>query len=381
MQRERARRGLEPWRFSAFFCTIFYERPRPPSSRAEPDSPARDIHQIGSRYSVEEFSVALNARLSSSPDAEMAVTNLLRFAEASVSKATLFNDLLQYPVYMEVLLKLFGTSRYFADVLVRDPGLFPWLMGSEAITRPLTKRALSGEIERLRGMFASPERRLDGLKRIYRREVLRVGAQDILENADLSAVTRQLSDLADKLMDAASLVLVEQLSEVYGSPAPLVPFSIIGLGKLGGGELNYSSDVDVLFVYKEEGESRKADGEPYTFHEYFNKLAERIIQNLSQPSNEGYLYRVDPRLRPESGAGPLARSLRSFLVYYESRGELWERQMLIKARPVAGDTDFGGEFLAQLEPFVYPRSFFNPLSTPSRASRRELNRLSEIPPT
>ncbi len=100
-------------------------------------------------------------------------------------------------------------------------------------------------------------------------------------------------------------------------------------------------------------------GASSSHHEYFNKLAERLVQNISQPSGEGYLYRVDTRLRPESGAGPLARSLRSFLVYYESRGELWERQMLIKARPVGGDAALGRQFIDLLQPFVYPRTFFH----------------------
>ncbi|MGH9429816.1 MAG: hypothetical protein ACRD2L_26320, partial [Terriglobia bacterium] len=127
----------------------------------------------------------------------------------------------------------------------------------------------------------------------------------------------------------------------------------------GGSELNYSSDVDILFVYGDEGKLKRSNGRALSYHEYYNQFAEKVVQNLSQSSAQGHLYRVDTRLRPESGAGPLARSVRSFLTYYESRGELWERQMLIKARPVAGDVEFGNEFLRQLEPFVYPRTFFH----------------------
>jgi glutamate-ammonia-ligase adenylyltransferase len=202
-------------------------------------------------------------------------------------------------------------------------------------------------------MFASPERRLNALKRIYRREVLRIGSRDILGHASLQVVTEELSDLADAMVAASCDVALGQLAEKLG-PCPETPYVVIGLGKLGGRELNYSSDIDILFVYKDEGERVGM-----SYHHYFNKFVEQMVQNLSQPSTEGHLYRVDTRLRPESGAGPLARSLKSYLLYYEARGELWERQMLIKARPMAGSLEFGEEVLAHLEPFVYPRTFFH----------------------
>ncbi|MEO8167275.1 MAG: hypothetical protein ABI623_03450, partial [bacterium] len=144
-----------------------------------------------------------------------------------------------------------------------------------------------------------------------------------------------------------------------------------GLGKLGGGELNYSSDIDIIFMYEDEGEILDASGHTRTYHEYFNAFVEKLVLNLTQTSGEGHLYRVDTRLRPESGAGPLARSAHSYLLYYEARGELWERQMLIKARPIAGDIEFGGKFIARLEPFIYPRSFFqNPLESIARIKAR-----------
>ena len=337
----------------------------PTSLFQDPASGSRNLLSVheefirsGAEAPVDVFSRALHAQLAASPDPDMALTNLLRFTEASFSKASLFNDLLKYPAYMELLLKLFGFSRYFADILVRESGLFRWLTTSSAMNEPLSKGRLEEEIRRLMRMFEKPERRLDAVKRLQRRELLRIGAQDIMKFANLAGVTLQLSDLADLSVDAALAVAMHQLSEKYPSP-PRTPFAVIGLGKLGGSELNYSSDIDILFVYGEEGETRGPDGRTSSHHEYFNKLSERLVQNISQPSAEGYLYRVDTRLRPESGAGPLARSLRSFLVYYESRGELWERQMLIKARPVGGDAALGRQFIDQLQPFVYPRTFFH----------------------
>ena len=322
----------------------------------------------GCQYPLEEFSVALHKHLTSSPDPDTVVTNLLRFSEATLSKASLFNDLLKYPVTMEVLLKVFGFSHYLSDILVRDPELFRWLTASDVLMIPQSKSALSSEVQRIEKTFAKPERRLDALRRLYRREVLRIGAKDILGNADLRTVTRELSELADTLIDASCNLAQLSLHEKYGN-APDTLYAIIGLGKLGGGELNYSSDIDIIFVYEDEGSLPTAKG--VTYHEYFNKFVEKVVQNLSQTSGEGHLYRVDTRLRPESGMGPLARSAQSYLLYYESRGELWERQMLIKARPVAGDLKFGERFLRQLTPFVYPRTFFaNPTESITRIKSR-----------
>lgn len=311
----------------------------------------------GSNYSREQFSAALTPQLHASPDPDMALTSLLRFIEASVSKASLFNDLVHYPVLMEVLMKVFGSSRYFADILVRDPELFRWLTASDSFVAPRSKGYLTAEVERALTMFQKPERKLDALRRLYRREILRAGTRDILGEADLPTVTGEISLLADSLIDAACRVAEQQLAGQFPEK-PKTPYAVIGLGKLGGAELNYSSDIDIIFVYGDEGELLNERGKAVTYHEYFNRFVEKTVQNLSQSTMEGHLYRVDTRLRPESGAGPLARSLRSYLLYYESRGELWERQMLIKARPVAGNAEFGSNFLQQLAPFIYPRTFF-----------------------
>ena len=307
----------------------------------------------GSRFAVADFSAALLRGLKSSTDPDLALTGFLRFVGTSFGGATLFNDLLQYPAYGDLLFSLFGYSQYFADVLVREPGLFRWLTATEALTVPLTAANLRPEVERVLDTFHRPEKRLDALKRLHRRELLRIGAQDILGFADLPSATGQLSVLAGAVVDAALRIAVDQIGEPDGA-RPRDPYCVIGLGKFGGNELNYSSDIDIIFVYgdRPEGEDARDSGA----HAYFNRLSGRLVRNLSQPSSEGQLYRVDTRLRPNAGAGPLALSMEAYLAHYESRGELWERQMLIKARPVAGDTEFGAGFLRKLGPFVYPRT-------------------------
>src|SRR5262249_7285374 len=139
---------------------------------------------------------------------------------------------------------------------------------------------------------------------------------------------------------------------------------VLGLGKLGGQELNYSSDVDVIFVYAEEGTvfrepPRAATPAPehgMSNHQFFKRLAESVIAEVTRAAPEGVLFRIDLRLRPEGDAGPLVRSLASYENYYAQWGQTWERMMLIKARGVAGDAALAAEFLEMVHPFRYPRS-------------------------
>ena len=332
------------------------------------DSLCESFVASGSRFAPDEFTLLLRSAIVGSPDPDMMLTNVSRYLGAVANSASLFSDLLQYPLWADVLFRLCGTSQYFADVLVREPGLFRRITGTDVLTSSLKESFLKEEVERIASTFQKPESQLNALKRLHRRELLRIGAQDILGHADVAAATFQLSLLADAVIDAALQIATRQMNEKFGWSAQ-IPFCVVGLGKLGGSELNYSSDIDVIFVYAEE---RDADdrGNPGA-HEYFTRLAERLIRHLTQLTDEGYLYRVDVRLRPEAGAGPLVRSMESYTAYYESRGEMWERQMLIKARPVAGDKALGREFLKNLEPFVYPRSFMtSPAASVARIKAR-----------
>src|SRR5216117_2329546 len=132
----------------------------------------------------------------------------------------------------------------------------------------------------------------------------------------------------------------------------MAEFAILGLGKLGGSELNHSSDVDLLFLYSEEGQLT-----PHiSYHEFFNWLGKKILETFSTPHPEGSLFRIDLRLRPEGSAGPLARSLESMENYYSGFGETWERLALIKTREISGSRELAYEFLRQHQPFIYPKS-------------------------
>ena len=160
-------------------------------------------------------------------------------------------------------------------------------------------------------------------------------------------VTSQLSLLGEACLEAAFRLAVQELRR-FGRPTWLrdgasveANLAIIAMGKLGGGELNYHSDLDIIFVYDHQGYT---DGEKQiSNHEYFAKLAQKIISVLTMQTREGYVYKIDTRLRPSGNAGPLVTSLESFLEYHRTEAQIWERQALTKARVVLGNDKLAGQ--------------------------------------
>src|SRR5438046_4479350 len=178
----------------------------------------------------------------------------------------------------------------------------------------------------------------------------RVALRELANVAPLEETTAELSQVAEICIRRVFEHWSAEFRQRHGSPD--AEFAILALGKLGGGELNHSSDVDLLFLYSDEGQLS-----PHlSYHEFFNRLAKKILETFSIPHPEGSLFRVDLRLRPEGSAGPLARSLESMETYYAGFGETWERLALIKARGIAGSRELAYEFLRQHQPFIYPNS-------------------------
>ncbi len=303
---------------------------------------------------IEEFLKNFVISLKHSPNPEQSLRNFLRFVENSFSKTSLYKDLAKYQQLMKVLLTIFGYSQYFADILVRDPELFQWLMYSDTIDKLKSRDEHKREISALLS-YTNLSGKLNALRRYKRREILRIGVRDIFGVASFEETVQSLSDLAEAIIETCLELAIEHLRKKFSS-FPETEFVLIALGKLGGKELNYSSDVDLIFVYNQDGELMTNKG-VLSHYEIFNHLVSVFINFLSEKTDEGALYRVDFRLRPEGSTGSLARSLLGYLTYYEVYGKFWERQMLIKARPIAGDVKFGLEFLQMLDHFIYPRSF------------------------
>jgi glutamate-ammonia-ligase adenylyltransferase len=297
------------------------------------------------------------------------------------------------PERAALVISLFSGSQALAALLISHPD---WLevLQPDKLRFARRKQGLAAEIidgntlER-----RDPATALQRLRQFKQREMLRIAARDLARLGSVVEITQEISDVADVCLDCVWKVCHRQLSERYGRPfhqdadARWHPTAgcILGLGKLGGQELNYSSDVDVMFVYSEEGSVHKegpaGDGGPgdslqrstgqkarakpaatqtphasLTNHQFFNRLAEACVAELTRMGTEGALYRIDLRLRPEGDAGPLSRSLSGYENYYAQWGQTWERMMLIKTRCVAGDRGIGAEFLEMVQPFRYPRS-------------------------
>lgn len=301
-----------------------------------------------------KFMPLFRKQLLITPDPERALNNFLRFI-ASGFTSSILRDFFNNPVLLGIALTLFGHSQYLADILVRSPELLHWLTATTALTDARIREDYIRSALSTIAPFERVETKMDALKRFQRREILRISARDILKEADLQTITRELSWLADCIVSAVLSVGLEDLNRRLAHDFRST-FCVVGLGKLGGSELNFSSDIDLMFVYDEDGDLDFGVERIYSYHEYYCRLAEFIVRRLSEHTDEGHLYRTDMRLRPDGAAGPLAMSRQGYLHYYESRGELWERQMLLKARIVAGEEEIGEKFLNDLRPFVYPKT-------------------------
>ena len=288
-------------------------------------------------------------------DPDMALNNLERFLTACrnpLSTAALFErDLSALPTLMQI----FSTSQYLSDQLAADPESYDLLRLTEGqpVTQELVKDDLTAETATLDSEAAV----LKAIRRFKRRETLRIAYGDIVVGHKLETVTEQISFLADAIVEAAYRFARSQLEQRWGKPLTVngapARFVVLALGKLGGIELNYSSDIDLVFLFSDDG---RTDGHRHTTNrEFFERLAANIVGLLSEVTDLGPAYRVDTRLRPQGRQGPLALSGEEMLRYYDVSGRTWERQAYIKARPVAGAIELGASFLSDLEPWIYRR--------------------------
>jgi [glutamine synthetase] adenylyltransferase / [glutamine synthetase]-adenylyl-L-tyrosine phosphorylase len=285
---------------------------------------------------------ALLRFLANTPAPDAGLLSFLHLAEALGNRVDALGALRDNPPGLAFLSKVLGSGRLMGEVLVHVPEEL------HAIADPETLGGAKGREQLIREAVASlewrdPEKRLDGLRRFKRREMMHVSLRDLAAEIDVHTVGTALSDLADAALHAA-----------LGDNSSL-PFAVIGMGKLGGGELNYSSDIDVMFVH---------DGDPAEAE----KIAEGLLRAVGEVTPEGQAFRVDAALRPEGKAGTLARSLESFLEYYERWAKPWEHQALIKARFAAGHADLAQRLLSALRPRAFPEE----LSTEALREMRHL---------
>ncbi|MGH8985465.1 MAG: bifunctional [glutamine synthetase] adenylyltransferase/[glutamine synthetase]-adenylyl-L-tyrosine phosphorylase [Acidimicrobiia bacterium] len=275
--------------------------------------------------------------LSAAPDPDLGLLQLRRLAEGPARSASLATTFRESPGAAERTCRLLGSGRVLGDALRRQPEFVETLGDDDALAREKDRTELVEEALGTLTWRTGTEERREGLRRFKRRELLRIAARDMLGFAELETSGRELTHLAEACVEAALATL-----------EPAVPFAVIGMGRLGGAELSYASDIDVLFVY---------DGDAPSDFDAAEHTAEALMLEIGATTAEGQTFRIDADLRPEGKQGQLARSLSGYRTYYERWALTWEFQSLLKARPVAGDAELGTRFAGLVEPFVYREPF------------------------
>ncbi|MEO8025458.1 MAG: glutamine-synthetase adenylyltransferase [Bryobacteraceae bacterium] len=263
-----------------------------------------------------------------------------------------FVRLIQSPAGLQFLIAVFSQSRFLSEEVLQHPEWIDELRASGDLHRVLSADEFRS---RLRDFAGNHQPEPLQLATFRRKQILRILIRDVLGYAALSEVTEELSSLADAIVDVAYWSIYDGFETALGTPrdesGAKVGFSVIALGKMGGEELNYSSDIDLMFVYGANGSTDGAD--PQTNKEFFKRVANELTRVLSTYTPEGLCYRVDLRLRPEGKLGEVCISLEGAKRYYSSRARDWELQMMIKARTAAADASPGRELLEFVEPLTY----------------------------
>jgi glutamine synthetase adenylyltransferase/Zn-dependent oligopeptidase len=262
-------------------------------------------------------------------------------------------------VLRDELARVVAASDFVASTLIRDPAALEWFAALEGFAADEARAAVDAAAgyEQRAGAAATTEVAQQVLREWRRRELLRIAWRDIAGRASLPDTLRALSDLADGCIRAASDAARRHLDDPFGRPrnaaASEVSFIVVAMGKLGGRELNFSSDIDLVFLYAEGGETdgaRRLDNE-----EYFNRLGREVIRLLDARTEDGFVFRVDMRLRPFGDSGALVVSLAALENYLHEHGRDWERYAWIKARAVVGIADYATANRRFIRPFVYRR--------------------------
>jgi glutamate-ammonia-ligase adenylyltransferase len=304
---------------------------------------------------LSDIASQLEKHLPGCADPDMALHNLERFVRAARNPLAIGTLFERDHHALPTLLQIFAASQYLSDSLVADPESFDLVRITEG--RPVARQALADELVAEVNALDQGPAVMRAIRRFKRRETLRIAYGDIVREQSLETVTSQISSLAEAIMEAALCAARRKFESQRGVPVGPdgwpARFVVLGLGKLGGRELNYSSDIDLIFLADTDG--RTKGPRPTSNAEFFDLVAREFIRLLTEKTELGGTYRVDMRLRPEGSRGPMVMSVDAALHYYDTRGRTWERQAYIKARPAAGDLSLGVEFLEAMTPWIYRR--------------------------
>ncbi|HEX9119055.1 MAG TPA: hypothetical protein VF840_00795 [Terriglobales bacterium] len=320
----------------------------------DPEAARRNLARIAERVPA-AVARAIPPLLADVPDPDAALNLFERLTETA--PAELFRAFERDRALVHYALAVFGYSHFLGETLIQNTDLFHILQRDKMLDRSRSREEYREAFARFRSRSFETDIALL-LARFKRREYVRIMLRDVLGTAALAETTNEISALADVLIEEALREIDAAFRSRYGPPQHSdaegrhtdVPVAVFSLGKLGGNELNYSSDIDLLFLY---GDGQDAGTTSISIREYFVRLAQSVTDALSRVTREGSAFRVDLRLRPQGGEGEAAVGLSQALQYYGRTAGDWELQAMIKVRHSAGDVALARKFIRGVQPFVY----------------------------
>src|SRR5215212_2972235 len=311
----------------------------------EPEAAADDLKRLGAwPPAAAPGGARLLADIAASAAPQLAARSLAALAAARPDPDGFTAQLRRRPGFRRRLVPLVAASRSLGAWLATHPTEADRLANGRIFAAPRPRADLVAEaIAVVEGH--EPAQAWDGLRRFKRRELLRVAVRDLAGRVAVEEVAAELAELADACLEAALRVAAAE----SGYDPPPMRLAVLGMGKLGGNELNYVSDIDVLFCHEPA-----PDAEPEAAARATDRVARGVMRGLSAVTPEGTCFEVDANLRPEGRNGPLSRTLGSYLAYWDRWAQPWERQALIKVRPAAGDAALAGRFVEEATKRVYP---------------------------
>ena len=321
----------------------------------EPERSRNAAESIASFFGGEVLR-KIHALVLTSPDPDQTLHYLHRFQD---ERPEALHRLGTSPSGLQALVAIFGNSRFLSEAVLRSPEWLEELLHTQSLDAVLTADQYEWRLENFLNMETSGPPSAELLARFRRKQLLRIVLKDVYEVAGVAEVTEELSNLADAILRVTYQRIFRELERRFGTPmvvdkagnAEPCGLCVFALGKLGGRELNYSSDIDLMFFYRGPGNTNGSNS--ISNKEFFQKLCHLFCDTLSTYTAEGMCYRVDLRLRPEGSIGEICISFDAAQAYYKNRARDWELQMLLKARAAAGDRRLASDFLDFVEPLIY----------------------------
>ena len=310
----------------------------------DPDRAIVNIRSLAAGTVVDLFArlmVLAWDELRTCADPDMALNNWEQYVRRIDDRAAHYSKLLSQPRRLELLFTIFASSQFLSDTVIRDPAIYSWITDPVVVAGERGYDELYTELSRVSGETENRTEWLNAIRRFRKREIVRIGTRDICLGVEMRTIVSEITAVARAILQAA---LDRVWAEIPDQAHQAERFCLLAFGKLGAGELNYSSDIDIVAMYRPEGEN-KSDAEQMLY----TRVLKTVVRDLTDFTIEGRAYRVDLRLRPYGAAGGTVFSLPAITAYYTRDASLWEYQALIKLAPVAGAFDVGTEFLGAVQ--------------------------------